>query len=171
MSQALWQKWQGEIGEALQASPIYYLRLYDTRSTRAKSYLPKQPADHLCISRGHGFLVEDKTSEKMETAEACYASGIFDDTQIAKHRIWMKRGGTAFFTVYLQRLDRAELWASEDLVTRQTEGRRLFHVEHPDGIQRVGGPLFISENKKTLALHAQSLVQHALSIVNAKVKG
>ncbi len=163
MSKATWQRWQEVMGEALKASPVYYLRLYDTRSAKAQTYLPKQPADHLILHKGRGVLVEDKTTEVMETAEACYTSGVFDPAQINKHRLWIMRGGAAFHTLYIHKLNRAELWTSEALVERHIAKQKLFHVEHPEQLIRADNqPLFISHDKKTLAKHAESIVESIL---------
>lgn len=159
MSKKLWQRWQAAIGEASQASPVFYHRFYDTRS--ASSYLPAQPADHLLLLNGHGILLEDKSTEVWETAEAAYRNDLFDGRQLAKHRIWRLRGGSTFTTVYYQSIDTAELWDSAQIDKRHLEGGTLFHVE----------PLFRSEGKKRLALHAEAVVKHALHVVEQRIKG
>lgn len=157
MSKQLWQRWQSAIGEAAQASPIFYHRFYDTRS--AKGYLPAQPADHLLLLNGHGILLEDKSTEVLNTAEACLVAGIFDNRQLAKHRIWRMRGGSTYITVYYERTNKAELWDSAVIDKRNLEGGSLLHVE----------PLFVSEGAKTLALHAKSIVKQALEAAELRL--
>lgn len=154
----LWQKWQDAIGEAMKASPIFYHRFYDTRS--AQAYLPKQPADHMGLYQGRGFLVEDKSTEILFTAEACYNNEIIDGTQLAKHRIWGLRGGSAFITIFYYREDRAELWDSATIIRRHLEGGSLNDEQ----------PLFVVEKQKTLAAYAKAIVKHALSVMDQRIQ-
>ena len=52
--------------EELQAAgPLFYTRLYDTRS--ASTFLPPQPGDFIGICEGTGFLLEVKASTKFES--------------------------------------------------------------------------------------------------------
>lgn len=96
--------------EELQAAgPLFYTRLYDTRS--ASTFLPPQPGDFIGICKGTGFLLEVKASTKFESlAQPGAMRKLIDTKQALASYLACRAKGEGLFLFRGRESGAVEIW-------------------------------------------------------------
>jgi hypothetical protein len=125
---------------------LYYLRLYDTKSSRGM-YLPEQPGDFIVSSPNGGHLLECKASEEHTSLSSCLSDNV-GTHQAAAHRLWHRSGQLCWILFYSVRSSEIELWPGELVGEARALGKRI----HKEDATTVGADKLTSLLYSTFGL-------------------
>lgn len=95
--------------ELQNAGPLFYTRLYDTRS--ASTFLPPQPGDFIGICEGTGFLLEVKASTKFDSlCQPGAMRKLIDSKQALSSYMACRAKGEGLFLFRSKQAQVVEIW-------------------------------------------------------------